>query len=239
MAILNSKAQKQQKNIFLLVGGITLVLICVAVFAVKLLVSDDGQKRKKQIQMVTILTPPPPPPPKIKEKLPEPEVVKKEEIVEPKEKEPEPEPVEDQQAKDEPPPGQDLGIDGEGGDGSDGFGLAARKGGRSLIGGSSGGGSRSLMIKYAWYTSLIQEELRKKLNKCFEENGGIPSGNPKAVVQITLSEEGNILACELQNSSGDSHMDHAVQTSFKTAKISEPPPTDMPRTIKLKISARG
>jgi hypothetical protein len=239
MATMNTKAQKQQKFIFSIVGAIALVLICISVLTIKLLLSDDGKNRKKQMQMVTILTPPPPPPPKVKEKLPEPEVVKKEEIVEPKEQEVEPEPTEDQQAKDEPPPGQDLGIDAEGGDGSDGFGLAGKKGGRSLIGGQSGGGSRSLLIKYAWYTSMVQEELRKKLNKCFEENGGIPKGNPKAIVQITIGDDGNILACELQNTSGDSHMDQAVQTSFKTARISEPPPTDMPRTIKLKISARG
>ncbi len=224
----------QKKRMYLIAGGIALVLICISVFLVKLLLTDDGQKRNKQIQMVTVVKPPPPP--KVKEKPPEPEVEKKEEIIEPEQQEPEPEPMEEQ-ASDEPPPGQDLGLDAEGGAGSDSFGLKAKKGGRSLIGGQFS--KSSLLIKYGWYTRIIQNELRKKVNKYLEENGGIPDGDLKAIVQITLDETGNILEYAIVDTSGNAHMDEAVQSSLAIARISAPPPIGMPRTLKLKISAKG
>ncbi|WP_052700215.1 hypothetical protein [Methylocucumis oryzae] len=91
----------------------------------------------------------PPPPPKV-EKPPEPEV--KNEVEQP---EPEPEePLPD--VADEPPPG-DLGLDAEGTAGSDGFGLAARKGGRGLLGGGGGGDP------YAWYGGLIKKRPTRHL----------------------------------------------------------------------------
>ena len=225
---------KSQKSIYFIAGGIAVVLVCLVAFTVRMLISDTGQRRKKQVQMVTVLTPPPPP--KIKEKLPEPEVQKKEDVIQQQEEQPQPEAQKDQ-VNDEPPPGQDLGLDAEGGSGGDSFGLKARKGGHSLIGGQFS--KSSLMIKYAWYTRIIQEELQKKVNKYLEDNGGIPDGNLKAIIEITLDNEGNVLDYKLSNSSGNTHMDEAVQASLKIAKISEAPPEDMPRTLKLKISAKG
>ena len=184
--------------------------------------------------MVTLMKPPPPP--KIKEKPPEPEVEKKEEIIEPEQQEPEPEPMEDQ-ANDEPPPGNELGLDADGAGGSDGFGLKAKKGGRSLIGGKYS--DSSLMRRYAWYTRIIQEELRKRINKYMEGNGGVPDGNLKAIVQISLDKEGNVLDFLIEGSSGNDHMDEALKKTLALAKISEPPPQGMPKTLKLKISSKG
>ena len=48
------------------------------------------------------------------------------------------------------PPGDELGLDAEGGAGSDGFGLRAKKGGRGLI----GGGDRN-----RWYEGQVQRDL--------------------------------------------------------------------------------
>jgi TonB family protein len=58
-------------------------------------------------------------------------------------------------------------------------------------------------------------------------------------VNITLDGEGNIVDFDISNSSGNSQMDAAVLASLRMAKISEPPPEDMPKTVKLKISAKG
>jgi outer membrane biosynthesis protein TonB len=171
----------------------------------------------------------------VKEKEPEPEVEKEEEIIE-QEMEEEPEPMEET-ASDEPPPGQDLGLDADGTAGSDGFGLKAKKGARSIIGGKYS--ETSLLKKYAWYTRIIQEELRKKVNNYMEGNGGIPDGDLNAVVQITLDDNGNILDFDITTSSGNAEMDAAVEASLGMAQISESPPEDMPKTLKLKISARG
>ena len=213
--------------------GIAVVLIGISSIAISMLLKDDGSKRQKQIQMVTLMTPPPPP--KIEEKPPEPEV-KEEEIEEVEMDEAEPEPS-DETASDEPPAGENLGLDADGVSGSDSFGLMANKGGRKLIGGS--GGDDSIMRRYAWYTRILQEDLRKKVNKYLEENGGVPDSDAKAVVQIELDDSGQILNVALKGSSGNDAIDKAIRESLKIAKISEPPPMGMPRTLKLRISARG
>ena len=225
--------KKQQRFIIYASAGIAIVLIGISALVVNALISDDGDKRHKQIQMVTLMTPPPPP--KVQEKLPEPEV-KKEEIEEPEMEEAEPEPTEET-ASNEPPPGENLGLDADGVSGSDGFGLQAKKGARRLIGGS--GGDASIMRRYAWYTRILQEDLRKRVNKYLVENGGVPDADVKAVVQIELDDSGKILNFSLKGSSGNEIVDKAIRESLGLAQISEPPPAGMPRTLRLKISARG
>ncbi|BBO85847.1 hypothetical protein DSCO28_64130 [Desulfosarcina ovata subsp. sediminis] len=201
---------------------------------VKYLLKDDSRHRQRRIQMVTVVKPPPPP--KVKEKPPEPEVKKKEEIINPEPEEMPPEALDDQ-PPDEAPPREDLGLDADGTAGSDGFGLRANKGGRALIGG--GGDSVSLMRRYAWYTRMVQDELSKRMKRHMEENGGIPDGDLKTMIQIRLDEYGKIVEYRLTRSSGNSKMDDAVVSALKLATIDEPPPRGMPRTIKLKISAKG
>jgi outer membrane biosynthesis protein TonB len=229
-----TEKKKSQRTVFFVAGGVAVVMICVLGLILKVLLSEDSGRRKRQIQQVTLMTPPPPP--KVKEKEPEPEIEKKEEVIEQEMEEPEPNPVEDQ-VSDEPPPGDDLALDADGGDGSDSFGLKAKKGGRSIIGG--GYSNLELLKKYAWYTRIVQEELRKKVNKYMEENGGLPDDNLDAVVQITLDGDGNILTFKITDSSGDATMDEAVAASLNLSRISEPPPQEMPKTLKLKISAKG
>lgn len=228
--------KKRKTKLFVggLACGIILLLLTGAVFAVKYLLKDDKQRRQRRIQMVTVVKPPPPP--KVKEKPPEPKIEKKEEIIEPEPEETPPEPVDDM-SEDDAPPGDDLGLDAEGTAGADGFGLRAKKGGRALIGGTSS--DASLMRRYGWYTRIIQEELRKRMKRLMEEDGGIPDGNLKALVRITLDDGGKIVDFELAGSSGNRKMDDAVTKALRLSTISEPPPKGMPRIIKLKISAKG
>ena len=228
---------KKKDKVKIAVSGIAFCLVVLmvagAVFALKYLLKDDKYRRQRRIQMVTLLKPPPPP--RIKEKPPDPEV-KKEEIIEPELEETPPEAVDDA-SQDDTPPGDDLGLDADGSAGSDGFGLRANKGGRALIGGSYG--DAAMMRRYAWYTRIIQEELRKRMNRHMEGNGGIPDGNLKALVQITLDDFGKIVDFNLARSSGNRRMDDAVVNILKVATMDEPPPRGMPRVIKLKISAKG
>jgi outer membrane biosynthesis protein TonB len=231
-------ADNRKRRTKFVVGGIAvcvvLLMVTGAVFAIKYLLKDDSQRRKRRIQMISVVKPPPPP--KIKEKPPEPEIKKKEEIIEPEPEEKPPEPTDDM-SEDDVPPGEDLGLDADGSAGSDGFGLRAKKGGRSLIGGSYS--DATMMRRYAWYTRIIQDELRKLMNRHMEKNGGIPDGNLKALIQITLDDFGKIVDFNLSRSSGNTTMDDAVLNALKLAIISEPPPKGMPRIIKLKISAKG
>jgi len=231
-------SKNRKKKIRFVFGGVAacvvLLMVVGAVFALKYLLKDDQQRRRRRIQMISVVKPPPPP--KIKEKPPEPEIKKKEEIIEPEPEETPPEPTDDM-SEDDVPPGEDLGLDADGSAGSDGFGLRAKKGGRALIGGTYS--NASMMRRYAWYTRIIQEELRKQLNRHMEKNGGFPDGNPKALILITLDESGKIVDYNLSQSSGNSKMDDAVVTALKLAAISEPPPKGMPLILKLKISAKG
>lgn len=201
-------------------------------FIIKLLISDDGQKRQRQLHMVTLLKPPPPP--KIKEKPPEPEVKKKKEIKEKKQEEPQPEEIDDSQ--DDTPPGDELGLDADGSAGSDGFGLKAKKGGRALIGGNS---KRLLLKKYSWYTSIIQKELRKLINDYMEKNGGIPDGDLKVIVRISLDGSGNITDYMIKTSCGNAQFESAVASILGLHSFSEPPPRGMPKTLDLRISSKA
>ena len=203
-----------------------LVLIFLSVFVLKTLVTDEGQKRRRQIQMVRLMKPPPPP--KIKEKPPEPKV-KKEKIIEIDE-EPPPEQTEDQ-SRDDTPAGDDMGLDTEGGAGSDAFGLVGKKGGRSLI-----GGRESLLRRYAWYTRIIEGEVSKRLAR----NRKVPPGKLKTLVRIVLDEEGTIIDYQIYGSSGNQQMDDAVMLALEQiGMISEAPPEGMPRTMRVKIISPG
>ena len=213
---------------------VALTFIGVGVAAVKLLLSDDGRGGKRQVQMVTLVKPPPPP--KVKEKPPEPEIEKKQEIVEQPEPEPEPEPMDDT-SREDAPLDDNLGLDADGGAGADGFGLKAKKGGRSLIGGEFN--KATLMRRYAWYTRILQEELRKKVNKHMEGTGGVPDGDLSALVKITLDAGGRVTDLSIDRSSGNARMDRAVKEALLLSRISEPPPNGMPRMLKLKISSKG
>ncbi len=226
--------KNSSRAIWVASGAFVLVVLCAFGVLAKFLVSEDEGRRRKQVQMVTILKPPPPP--KIEEKPPEPEVKEeiKEEIVEPKAEEPEP-----KQAKDDsPPPGKNLGVDAEGGAGSDGFGLVGNKGGRALIGGE-GGGLGSLMRKYGWYNQIIQDEIKKELLSRLAQKGGIPKGKIQAVIKIVMNDKGSITRFEIVGSSGNKLVDDAFNEVLGRTKISRPPPEGMPLGMNLKITAQG
>ncbi len=220
---------KIDKKIFSIVGAVLLVLLVAGFAIVRLALQDDPGKRKRQIQLVTLVAPPPPPPPKIEEPPPEPE---EEEIIEEPEDQPQEEATDD--SADEPPPGPDLGVDAEGGAGSDSFGLVGKKGGRSLIGGNG-----SLLNRFGWYTRIVQEELQEKIRKYMRENGGIPADKVKAIVVISVDGEGRISRFTVTNKVNNAALNQALKHVLPDTWLSEPPPVDMPRKIKLKISFKG
>jgi TonB family protein len=154
--------------------------------------------------------------------------VKEEEVVEP-------DPVETPEAGDEAddaPPGDQLGLDADGSAGGDAFGLAARKGGRSLIGGDGAD-------PYAWYHSLLAGEIQKVVNKLMHEGGGVPDGDVRALVRVVIDDDGNFVDQELIRSSGVPEMDEAVRAALKVVVVDEPRPIGMPTTLRLEIFATG
>ena len=251
--------KKSSKTVWYISGVVVLVFLVVGGGLVFLLETADEEGKKGRVAVVSLIRPAPPlkeKPEPPKEKPPEPEVQKKEietirEVV--RQEENRNDKPEDQ------PAGNDLGLDAQGVAGSDSFGLVGKKGGRALVGGPAGegaggpvvtkgpekpkvGGDRSpaaLMRKFAWYNQLVQEEMKKRVFKRLDENGGIPKGKLEAVVQIVMDDEGNILEHRIMLSSGNPKMDEAVHESLGFARMSEPPPEGIPRSMSIKIVSQG
>lgn len=225
------KNKSPQRTIILISTVVAVFIMVVGIFIVKVLISDDGSKRKRAVQMVTIMKPPPPP--EIEETPPEPEI-KEEEIIEP---EPEENFEEMEDAGADQDAGSNLGLDADGVAGSDAFNLYANKGGRALIGGDDS--NVGLLRRFAWYTQMLQDRIQERLRKELEGTGGIPEGEHQATVRIVMDDNGNIINCKIVGSSGSSKMDNAISSAVKTARIEDPPPYEMPKAIKLKISSKG
>lgn len=238
----NKKKKKISVMSWLVPGLIGLVLLGSIGFVVKIILSDDGQRKKPSFSTVTLIKPPP----EVKEKTPEPEIQKelpKESMVTPNETPQPQDQTQDQAQDDSPPAGSDLGVDGEGTAGSDGFGLVGKKGGRALtLGGGGGGGGLnrlSLLAKYGWYTQKIQEEIKTQVKKQLNQDGGMPKGKHQAVVKIVLDTHGIIVKYQLVGTSGNSKMDEALRTTLAQIRISEPPPEGMPAGMTIKITSQG
>jgi len=224
-----TKKKPSALKIRVIAAVITLVFLTGGFLIIKALISDDNKKKRRHVQMVTLLKPPPPP--VIKEKPPEPE--KKEEKI----KEPEPEEAPEEADADDRPTDDNLGVDADGGAGSDDFGLVGKKGGRSIIGGDLS--RNALLRRYAWYYQIVEKEIRKKVNGLMDQEGGIPDGNLKAVVELYLDDRGKVLNFSIPGSSGVKKMDDAVTRALGKMQISEPPPADMPKGIRIIVSAKG
>lgn len=246
MAGVQKKKKKKDKTAWVVYGAIGLVIVGAVGFVVKLMLGDAGPRKKTQVATVTLLKPPPE---KEKEKLPEPEIKKEvpkpQEVVQQVQQMPQPVagPQNNQPPQDGPPAGSDLGVDGEGGAGSDGFGLVGKKGGRSLtIGGGGGGGGLSrmaLLTKYGWYTKKVEKELWQQVKSILDKDGGIPKGKHQATIHLVLNGNGAIVSFRLVGASGNEKVDKAVKTALSSLKVSEPVPAGMPSGMTIKISSQS
>ena len=172
---------------------------------------------KKVVQEIHVIRPPPPP------DQPPPPPPPPEEKVDVHEPEPPPDPV----ASNEPPPGDQLGLDADGSAGSDGFGLAARKGGRDLL--ASGGSA------YVWYAGLLKNEIVGKL----QDEKKVRSGNYSIQVRVWVRQDGTIERIHFTQSSGNGERDKAIEEAITRIRISQAPPADMPQPINLRIASRA
>jgi periplasmic protein TonB len=217
--------QMRHATVWAIAAAVAFVIVGAVVVLGKMILGDQQPHRQRQIQTVMLMKPPPLP--KITEPPPPPEV-KKQEIVETEQQEA-PDAGDD---ADDTPPGEQLGLDADGSAGGDAFGLAARKGGRSLIGGNGAD-------PYAWYQNLLAGEIQKVVNKLMQEHGGVPNGNVRALVRIVIDDDGNLVDRELIQSSGVAAMDEAVRAALKTVVVDEPRPIGMPEAMRLEIFATG
>jgi len=209
-----------------LLGVAFSLLIMLAVYLLK----DKFQKppqTKKVVQQITMIQPPPPPPPPPEMKPPEPEV-KEEKIEEPMpDKEPEPAPEE----ADEPPAGE-LGLDADGSAGADGFGLAAHKGGRSILGGTPGSAA-------IWYGGQLQRKLEDGMQNLLADTAAMKSGY-SVIIDVWVDTDGRISRSELADGSGKADVDQAIRAALPKlhASVGKAPPDNMPQPVRIRMTAR-
>jgi protein TonB len=209
-------AKRIKRRYISLIGGglIAVLLIGGFIWFVHIMMSGKNNKSQRQVQMVQIIRPPPPPP----DQPPPPPPEKVQEEL-PRDV-PEPTPKDE-----EPPPLQALGIDAEGGAGSDAFGLAARRGGSDLIGGSG-------TAAFAWYTNRLKDAVVEKLTS----DARIESRKFSISVRVWIEADGRIKQVKLVTTTGNRELDQRIQVALTSlTRMSDAPPLEMPQPISLKI----
>jgi len=173
-------------------------------------------KAQRQVQIVQVIRPPPPPPP---DQPPPPPPEKNPEPL-PKE---EPEPTPEQQP--DQAPDQPLGVDAEGSAGGDAFGLAARRGGSDLIGGTG-------TAPFAWYTNRMRDSIRDRLAAaaCAKSAKGSVS------TRVLVAADGRVKQITLTTSTGNTHVDECVDKALASiTSMGDAPPPGMPEQVNLKV----
>ena len=189
------------------------------------------KKRLEMVMVMPMMPPPPPPPPPPsppKQEEPPPEEEKEEEMIEqpPEEIAQKPDDKPADEPKDEP-----VGTAITGGDGTSGLGLGGGTGGGGMIGG--GGGRKG--SRWGWYAGHVQSAVADALRR----NSRTKSAQMTVVARVWADATGRITRAQIKGSSGDSALDQAIADEILTGlQLSEPPPSDMPMPINLRLTAR-
>jgi protein TonB len=210
----------RQRQLLLRLGAALLAigLTLGFVWSVRLIMASKSSKPERAVQMVQIIRPPPPPP----DQPPPPPPEKSPEQL-PKDV-PEPTPDQPQQA----PADQPLGVDAEGSAGGDEFGLAARRGGADLVGGSG-------TAPFGFYTSRISDAIRERLSsiECAKAAKGSLS------FHLLLEATGRIKSVQLSSSTGNQKVDQCIDAALTSMPpLGEPLPPGMPEQVNLKVVSR-
>lgn len=200
-------------------------MVAAVLLLMQFLASPPGKKSGVQ-QIALIKQPPPPPPPKPPEKPPEPPKVKEEvKVDQPKE---EPKPAEPKAADEKPASDKPLGVDADGSAGTDGFGLAANRGGRDLLTTGGGGGG-------AYYSGLLQREFFEALVR----NRKLLKDEFRVVVKVWIGDDGRVHKADIVTSSGNPQFDDQIQlTLLEMNPLKDVPPISM-RPMQLRLSNRS
>ncbi|MEJ0036269.1 MAG: TonB family protein [Gammaproteobacteria bacterium] len=212
---------RAQKYRFVPLAALVLALAVVGVGVILFMrhfLSQEAPAAKKVVQEIRVIRPPPPPP-----ETPPPPPPPPEDTVDLKEPQPEPDPVQ----SNEPPPAEQLGLDADGAAGSDGFGLAARKGGRDLL--ASGGSA------FSWYAGLLKNEILGRL----QDEKKIRAGSYTIQVRVWVKPDGTVERIHFTQSSGNGERDKAIEEAITRIRVSQAPPADMPQPINLRIVSRA
>lgn len=216
-----SKAQRTQRIRGLLIGALaTLTLFGGGVALVMSWLSAPAPKAQKVVQEISLVRPPPPP--KKEEPPPPPPEIEEEVDL------PEPEATPEPMPSDEPPPPDLLGLDADGVAGSDGFGLMANRGGRSIMDG--GGGDR-----FRWYAGVLRQALSSHLAG-YEQ---LRTLNYTITVRLWLNGAGEVQRVSLDESTGQPELDLIIEQALAALdKIGGRPPAGIPQPVTLRLVSR-
>jgi len=191
-------------------------LIAAVVWMIHGFMGSKVQKPERQVQNITVIRPPPPPP----EETPPPPPEKVDEPIPQNEPDPTPDNT--------PTPSEQLGLDAEGGAGSDAFGFVARSGGSDFVGTTG--------AAFAWYTGKLKDEVTDRL----ANDPKLRARKFKIGVRVWIEADGRIKEFRLTTSSGSGDVDGAISAALASiSRLSESPPLEMPQPITLQIVSRS
>lgn len=206
-----------RRNVTRLVGALFAVLLIAGfVWFVQTMMGAKTGKTTRAVQVVQVIRPPPPPPP---DEPPPPPPEKTQEPLPKDEPEPSPEQQPDQA------PDQPLGVDAEGSAGGDAFGLAARRGGSDLIGGTG-------TAPYAWYTNRMRDEIKDRLTSasCMKTAKGSVS------TRVVVAADGRVKQIKMTTTTGNPRIDECVDKALSAiTTLGDAPPPNMPEQVNLRI----
>ena len=199
---------------------VVLLLVGSAIWAIRRFLATQVAEPQQTIERITLVAPPPPPPPPVKPPPPPPPEKIQQPLVQ-KQLQPTP--------KSAPtPPAPQLGLNAQGGAGSDAFGLLARAGGTALVGGNG--------AVFAWYTG----RLRDQVLQCLSQDAALRKHEYSVDIRVWVGSNGRITRVSLVSGSGDSVLDGAIARDLASMQpLDQAPPIEMPQPISMRIVSKG
>lgn len=195
---------------YLLAAAMVLLLAVVVYGIFGIILSGPSPKMKQVVHQISLLPPPPP----LEQPPPQPEIKEQVNI-------PEPQPV----AQDDAPPPGDLGVDAEG-NGTDGFQLRARKGGRDLLGAGS---------PFAWFAGRIEDSIKKVISA----NKKARNGNYIVQINLWLKHDGSVERFHLIDSTGSPELDRSIELALaRIEPLGSELPAELKQPVRLRIVSR-
>lgn len=199
------------------------VIVAALVLVVQALLNAPATDIKKAQRITLITTPPPPPKPP--EKPPEPPKPREEVKINEPQPQDSPKPAE----SNEPPPGP-LGLDAQGTGPGDGFGLAARPGGRDItIAGQGGGGLGAIGFAHGAARHIAAELAR---------HPQLRGTNYRIEMRIWVTREGRLERFEIIKGSGSLETDDALREALtQIAPLRLAVPENLPQPMRIRVTS--
>ncbi|MBL8534177.1 MAG: energy transducer TonB [Betaproteobacteria bacterium] len=186
----------------------------------------SGDPAPRRIVQVT-LTRPPPPPPVPREEVPKPAVRDEVKLAEP-------EPSTPREKSPESPPDRPLGLDAQGDGGNDGFGLAARPGGRDIVLGQGGGGRGG--GEWDAFLARIQDHFNRELAK----NERLRRSSYRVVVRLWFDPDGRVARSVLDEGADDPAMNAELSSQLGRMSLPERTlPMGMEQPLRIRITSQA